>query len=362
MDPQIAPLGCIMRSMATHMPINRPTTPSTTNTNTQIAPSKLVMKSTWAQMRNDAATRITTSTDREQTTVERMTNQMARPPSNLRDTKPTAPACVAHWLNKLPGELRNIVYRATYDALLTDVTKRSRSGVYGPKACGNHLLCTITHDSFSDLTVPTPAISELGRVNAQVQSQAAKRHAAKLPKPCVPEAHSIWLAEYLPQIRCLCFKFTSLGDYLINHLPLVQMHGLHAESKITIKASPADPNQESRGFHCPPLKPQSQTDHITDSGLHRCCSICGVLDLIEHGTAAHAFSRQAIDTMDFEMWWRPGLCAMWDMRLMSLQMPARQNFVIYGRDFMLDELRFDSHGHLEQMRLTATGLGIVKEK
>ncbi|KAK5702079.1 hypothetical protein LTR97_004899 [Elasticomyces elasticus] len=342
-----------MRSMITQMPINRTTTPSTTNTNTQIPPLKFGMKSTRAQMRHDhPATRVTTDINREQTTVECMTNQMASLPSNLRDTQPTAPACVAHWLNKLPGELRNIVYRATYDALIADLTKRSRNGIYGPEVCGNDLLCARTHDSFSDLTIPTPVINELSQVNAQEQSQASKRHTTKLTKPCVPEAHSIWLAEYLPQIRRLCFRFTSVGDYHINHLPLVQRHGLHADSRVTVKAAPAGANQAPRGFHCHSIEPQSQTDHITDRGLHRGCSICEVLDLIERATEAHAFSRKAIDTMDMGMWWRPSLRTWWHHKLLSLQMPARQNFEIYGRDFMLDELRFDEHGHLEQMRLT----------
>ncbi|KAK5737360.1 hypothetical protein LTR17_006777 [Elasticomyces elasticus] len=343
-----------MRSMVKQMPTKRTTTPSTINTNTQIAPLKLVMRSTWAQMRsNHPATRITTNTDREQTTVERMTNQMATLSTNLRDTQPTAAACVAHWLNKLPGEMRNTLYRAIYDALLADLTKRSRSGIYGPRACSNDLLCTRTHDSFSDLTVPAPAISELSQVNAQDQSQAAKRHTAKLSKPYVPEAHSIWLAEYLPQIHDLRFAFTSVDDYLIHHLPFVRMHNLQAESKIVMKASPADLNQEPRGFHCPAIFPQSPDQLSKDHGPHRACSICGVLDLISHSQEMQpeASSREGRDAMDFKMWWRPGLRAMWDQRLTSLQMPARQKFVMYGEDFMVDELRFDARGHLEQMRL-----------
>ncbi|KAK5680036.1 hypothetical protein LTS10_007984 [Elasticomyces elasticus] len=343
-----------MRSMVTQMPINRPTTPSTTNTNTQIAPHKLMMRSTWAQMRSDhPATRITTNTDREEPTVERMTNQMVMLPSDFRDTRPTAAACVAHWLNKLPGEMRNTVYRATYDALIADLTKRSRSGIYGPEACGNDILCTRTHDSFSDLTISTPAIVELGQVNAQDQSQADKRHTAKLSRPYVPEAHSIWLAEYLPQIRDLRFAFTSVDDYLIHHLPFVRMHNLQAENRIVMKASRADPTQEPRGFHCPAIFPQSPNQLSKGHGPHRACSICEVLDLISHSQEMQpeASSREGRDAMDFKMWWRPGLRAMWDRRLMSLQMPATQKFVMYGEDFMVDELRFDAHGHLEQMRL-----------
>ncbi|KAK3637238.1 hypothetical protein LTR56_013776 [Elasticomyces elasticus] len=332
MDSQIAPLGCIMRSMVTQMPINRPTTPSTTNTNTKIAPLKLMMRSTWAQMRSDhPATKVTTTTDREQTTVE--------------------PACVAHWLNKLPGEMRNTVYGATYGALIADLTKRSRSGIY---ACSNDLLCTRTHDSFSDLTIPTPVISDLSQVNAQDQNQAVKRHTAKLFKSYVPEAHSIWLAEYLPQIRDLRFAFTSVDDYLIHHLPFVRMHNLQAENRIVMKASPADPSQAPRGFHCPAIFPQSPDQLSKDHGPHRACSICEVLDLISHSQEMQpeASSREGRDAMDFQMWWRQGLRATWDMRLIGLRMPARQKFVMYGEDFMVDELRFDAHGHLEQMRLT----------
>jgi len=152
------------------------------------------------KMTNDKTTNDQTTTDKP------LSNQM----TNLAlGRNSTSGRLVAIWMKKLAPELRNQIYRDTYDLVLADLTERASSGVYSEEAGSTHLLCEGTHDALAGIKQVTGEVSE---------------------------ARSIWLAEYWPRVCKLKFRFTSVRDYVTCHLPFATVHkaSLQPESVIMI--------------------------------------------------------------------------------------------------------------------------------
>ncbi|KAK4957937.1 hypothetical protein LTR10_004360 [Elasticomyces elasticus] len=281
--------------------------------------------------------------------------------------EPTASECVAHWLIKLPAELRNDIYHLTFNLLVRDLKQRALTGQYSIEAGSTNAVGFRTLDALSaaykpstpetgvlepytDSTVATLAaltIKAMTRM-APAQQSATSGTALGLNN----EARSIWLAEYVPYVRRLLFRFSSLTDYLTYHLPYV----FRNPSTTGI----AQIMLEFPNGHAPRLRSFCRHVFTTQSahqGGARLCEICELLDLVAYGCDVLQHEGRMGDDycppkVAESMWWWPNFGLYWAYKSSTGDMPKSREFMIRGRKFILDHMAWNENGHTDRVRIT----------
>ncbi|KAK5680038.1 hypothetical protein LTS10_007986 [Elasticomyces elasticus] len=283
--------------------------------------------------------------------------------------EPTAGECVAHWLIKLPAELRNPIYHLTLNLLVRDLKQRAFTGQYSIEAGSTNAVVFRTLDALSaaykpsapetgvlepyaDSTVATLAALTIKAMTRTAPAQQSATSGTALGLN--DEARSIWLAEYVPYVRRLLFRFSSLADYLTYHLPFV-LRNPSATGIAQIMLEFPDGHAPRLRSFCPRVF-QSQSAH--DAGP-RLCEICELLDLVAYGCDVLQHEGRMGDEycppkIAESMWWWPDYGLYWVYRSSTgnRRMPKSQEFMIRGRKFILDYMAWNENVHTDRVRIS----------
>ena len=242
---------------------------------------------------------------------------------------------MAYWMYQLPRELRDMIYRDTYDLLIADLEKRAATGIYTQGVASTNLLCERTHAAFAE-------IAEI-RLDGRI----------------VNESRALWLAEYWPRVCKLKFHFSRVHDYITYHLPFATIHQVDlGESEIVVE------NVQSL-----PAKHQVHEDPIYDESCH-CSEVCKFIAFLhrEFDASTGQWPRNLGDPNrycegrydlqhEIKVWWRPEGPRWW-FRKFHMPcyrehpgLPVKQVLAIRDERFMVEEAKLDGNGQVRKIRV-----------